>query len=59
MDDQKPIIITETGFWLGDKHITHMESEVEPIHKKKSIKIPKKVLRRWSKIIRMMLNNEK
>lgn len=45
----------EPGFWFGEKYITHMESEVEPIHEK-SMNIPKKVLQRWMEILRGRFN---
>lgn len=45
----------DIGFWVGGKYMTPMKSEV-PIHKKKSVKIPKKVLRGWREIVRMNFN---
>lgn len=51
MDTQKS---NNEGFWIGDKYITPMESEVEP--HEKSMSIPEQVLVRWREVVRMILN---
>lgn len=48
--------IEEPGFWVGERYMTPMKSEVKLINKKKSVKIPKKVLRGWREIVRMNFN---
>lgn len=52
MDIKKSTPKTDNeGFWIGDKYITPMESEVEP--HEKSMSIPEQVLVRWREVVRM------